>query len=1206
MINDESLEPIERFQNFLRSFLSEEGAPIYRQRISQMAIRGSRSLIIDFEDLLTFDEPLARDLIEDPEKYLKYADDAAWNQLKIEDPEYAEKIKNVRTRFRGLPEAVPLRAIGSEHIKKLIMVNGILVRATPVQPMLVRGAFRCRRCGKISYVEQTGVFVRAPTVCSNPACRRAGPFDFVEEESTFIDSQRIRIQERPEDLPPGQLPRWIDVRLVEDIVNKARPGDRVSIVGIVMPVQQFLSRGGRLRTFNLRIDANFIEVAGKEEEMVQISPEEERKILDLAKDPMIHQKIIRSIAPSIYGYEDLKEAIMLLLFGGVPKRLPDGINIRGDANVLFIGDPGTAKSQLLQYVAKIAPRGLYTSGRGSTAAGLTAAVLRERGGGMVLEAGALVLSDKGVCCIDEIDKMRPEDRVAIHEAMEQRSYHPSFEILLANGVRMSIGKFVNALFETHHHKTVIGKDCEVLPVHDLQIEILTTDFKKIYPVVVSHVSRHLAPKYFVKIVCSNGREVIVTPDHPVFVFRSGLSTIRAEDVQVGDFVPGVRTLPLKVNTEPLKQAPQLHPNEKRISTPYIYDPNLSRILGYFASEGHSYVGSSAEIGFSNTDPMIIKDMKNLMGSTFQTSPIDYVEKNRTQRYISTRLYRFFKANFPEFLRRANRKRVSCRILSADKSLIREFLKAAFKGDGSVETGALCYRTASKGLAYDYQDLLLRLGIQSRIVTDRFNDSYKVYITGDCLEKFAKEIIDQHDPRHEKIQAILHKSMRGLRHHDVLPTYFAKKIICLLKELGISYDGYFYKHLKCNHGITIDTIKKYIQILEKRVYEIEKLSSQIRDFKNLRLFLGWSQHHVAEKLKTKRGVVDYVERNGYSASKRKNLTEELRKAAVQATANVKKEISWIKSFIDSEIRWLRVRRVEVIPNKGIYATKWTYDVTVAPNQTFVSQGLVLHNTVSVAKGGIVATLNARSSILAAANPALGRYDPYRTIAENLSLPITLLSRFDLIFVIRDQPNRDVDSKMAEHILTIHRTGEPSVKPPIPPDLLRKYISYAKDIKPVLTQEAIERLRDFYLSMRSISESSDSPVAITARQLESLVRLAEARARSALRREVTVEDAEAAILLMKKSLQQVGIDVESGRYDIDVIMTGKPKSLRDKLQVVLSTIVEMERATGMVKEDDLYDRLQSDFKMSRIEAIKLVSQLVKEGTIYSPKPKYLKKA
>ncbi|MEM2961246.1 MAG: minichromosome maintenance protein MCM, partial [Candidatus Bathyarchaeia archaeon] len=204
------------------------------------------------------------------------------------------------------------------------------------------------------------------------------------------------------------------------IVDTARPGDRVFVVGVVGAEATSYPRTGKTRAFTLYLDANFIEAAGKEAESLFISPEEEEQILRLAKDPWIHQKVIRSIAPSIYGYEHIKEAIMYLLFGGVPKSLPD-INIRGEINTLLIGDPGTAKSQLLRYVQRIAPRGLYTSGRGTTAAGLTAAVLPSPTGGMTLEAGALVLADKGIACIDEIDKMRAEDRVAIHEAMEQHT-----------------------------------------------------------------------------------------------------------------------------------------------------------------------------------------------------------------------------------------------------------------------------------------------------------------------------------------------------------------------------------------------------------------------------------------------------------------------------------------------------------------------------------------------------------------------------------------------------------------------------------------------------------------------------------------------------------------------------------------------------------------------------------------------------------------
>ncbi|MGB9958986.1 MAG: minichromosome maintenance protein MCM [Candidatus Bathyarchaeales archaeon] len=672
------LEVIDPQERFLELFKTEK----YRQRISQLAVTGKTSLIVDFEDILTFDHRLADELLEKPEEYLKHADNAAQNQLGIEAPEYAEKQK-ITVRIVKLLEATPLRKLGAAHIGKMVMVEGIVVRSTPVRPMVMRAAFKCRGCGNITYVDQSGPFLKAPFACTDPSCRRKGPFDFIQEESAFIDSQDLRVQERPEDLPPGQLPRTLHVKLVgSEIVDVARPGDHVSIVGVVRASAPTMPRVGKLRTFVLHLDANSIEVLGKEPETMLPSPEEEKQILELAKDPWIHRKIIGSIAPSIYGYEHIKEAIMYLLFGGVPKNLPD-ITVRGELNVLLIGDPGTAKSQLLQYVARIAPRGLYTSGRGTTAAGLTAAVIREKGGGMSLEAGALVLADKGIACIDEMDKMRPEDRVAIHEAMEQ------------------------------------------------------------------------------------------------------------------------------------------------------------------------------------------------------------------------------------------------------------------------------------------------------------------------------------------------------------------------------------------------------------------------------------------------------------------------------------------------------------------------------------------HTVSVAKGGIVATLNARTAILAAANPTLGRYEPHRTVAENISLPVTILSRFDLIFVLRDVPSKEVDGKMSEHILEIHRKGLSPIEPPIPVDLLRKYITYAKSIKPVLTNEALQRLKDFYLAMRSVSETEGSPVAITARQLESLVRLAEARARASLRSEVLAEDAEAAINIMKRSLEEVGIDLSSYKFDIDLIMTGKPKSLRDRLQIVLSLLAEMEKETGLAEKVALVNRLEAEYKIPRNEAERLIGQLQREGTIYEPREGYLKR-
>jgi replicative DNA helicase Mcm len=264
-----------------------------------------------------------------------------------------------------------------------------------------------------------------------------------------------------------------------------------------------------------------------------------------------------------------------------------------------------------------------------------------------------------------------------------------------------------------------------------------------------------------------------------------------------------------------------------------------------------------------------------------------------------------------------------------------------------------------------------------------------------------------------------------------------------------------------------------------------------------------------------------------------------------------------------------------------------------------------HTVSVAKGGIVATLNARTAVLAAANPSLGRYEPNRTVAENISLPVTILSRFDLIFVLRDIPNKESDSKMSRHILEIHRRGVSPVEAQVDAELLRKYVSFAKSVKPELSMDALNRLSDFYLAMRSASETEGSPVAITARQLESLVRVAEARARVALRKEVTAADADAAIAIMKRSLEEVGIDMSSYKVDIDLIMTGRPKSIRDRLHVVLSTLMDMEKITGIVEKDALVNELETKQKIPRGEVERMVGQLLREGTIYEPREGCLKK-
>jgi len=245
-------------------------------------------------------------------------------------------------------------------------------------------------------------------------------FELDRRHCRFIDFQVVRVQELPEELPPGQLPQFFDVNVEGDIVNAARPGDRVVLTGVVRAVPDYSIGQVKTRLFRSQIDCNHVEVRGKEPEQVQINKEDEELIRKIATSPDAYERLVSSIAPVIIGHQPEKEAILLLLAGGSTTALPDGTKLRGDINALFVGDPGTGKSEMLKFAAQVAPRGLYASGRGASAAGLTAAVIREKNVFM-LEAGVVVLADLGVGVIDEFEKMKPEDRTALHEAMEQNT-----------------------------------------------------------------------------------------------------------------------------------------------------------------------------------------------------------------------------------------------------------------------------------------------------------------------------------------------------------------------------------------------------------------------------------------------------------------------------------------------------------------------------------------------------------------------------------------------------------------------------------------------------------------------------------------------------------------------------------------------------------------------------------------------------------------
>jgi len=419
----------DKVKNFLSRYKDKFGNYKYLDEIDEMMPKNSKYILVDYNDLVIEPE-LVRIFSEDPDSIFNAFSRAIKEALQTRFPDYAEKIKDeVRVRLVNYPSQRSLRQINSETIGYITSVSGMVVRSSEVKPLAKELVFVCPDEHQTKVIQLKGMDVKMPVVCDNPNCKHRD-FELKPEASKFIDFQILRLQELPEDLPPGQLPHYIDVTIRQDLVDNARPGDRIILTGVVRIEQESVAGvpRGQSGLYRLRIEGNNIEFLGgrgnKSSRKIQreeISPEDEKLIRALAQSPDVYQRLIDSLAPHIQGQSLIKEAILLLIVGSNQRDLGDGSKIRGDINIFLVGDPGTAKSEMLKFCARIAPRGLYTSGRGSTAAGLTAAVVKDKTGIMMLEAGAVVLGDQGLVCIDEFDKMKPEDRSALHEVMEQQS-----------------------------------------------------------------------------------------------------------------------------------------------------------------------------------------------------------------------------------------------------------------------------------------------------------------------------------------------------------------------------------------------------------------------------------------------------------------------------------------------------------------------------------------------------------------------------------------------------------------------------------------------------------------------------------------------------------------------------------------------------------------------------------------------------------------
>ncbi|XP_034945162.1 DNA replication licensing factor Mcm2 [Chelonus insularis] len=411
-----------RFKNFLRTYTDSSGHYLYKERIKHMCESNQLSFVVEFPILASVENVLAYFLPEAPYQMLEIFDGVAKELVLTIYPSYERVTSEIHVRISELPLIEEIRTYRKLHLNQLVRSLGVVTATTGVLPQLSVVKYDCTKCGYIigPFVQTQNSEVK-PGSC--PECQSAGPFMINMEQTLYRNYQKITIQESPGRIPAGRIPRSKDCILLSDLCDRCKPGDEIDITGIYTN-----SYDGSLNTehgfpvFATVLLANHIVVKDSKDIVESLTGEEIESILKLSKDHRIADRIIASIAPSIYGHEFIKRALALAIFGGESKNPGNKHKIRGDINVLLCGDPGTAKSQFLKYTEKIAPRAVFTTGQGASAVGLTAYVrksptTRE----WTLEAGALVLADHGICLIDEFDKMNDQDRTSIHEAMEQQS-----------------------------------------------------------------------------------------------------------------------------------------------------------------------------------------------------------------------------------------------------------------------------------------------------------------------------------------------------------------------------------------------------------------------------------------------------------------------------------------------------------------------------------------------------------------------------------------------------------------------------------------------------------------------------------------------------------------------------------------------------------------------------------------------------------------
>lgn len=1106
------------------------------------ANQGIDFLIVEFPKLAQHDIVLAESLLETPEDVIQAAEYA------ISKFDLGNKDVKIVPRFKDLPASsrILIRNIRSKHINKIFELRGIVRQKSDVRPQVTSARFECPSCGNIIPILQLDQKFQEPNICKQ--CGRKGRFALLTKD--LVDAQKLVLEEDPEEMDGGEQPKRLNIFLKNDLVSpmsdkKTNPGSKIIVSGIIKEVPIVLHAGGKSTRFDLMIDANYTEGMQEEFTSLKISAEKKKEIIELSKDPQVYEKLVSSIAPTIYGHDRIKEALVLQMFGGRQKQQDDGVKRRGDIHVLLIGDPGSGK------------------------------------------------------CISGDTK-----------------------IMLQNGEIKKIKDFAeNRFFNEENYVD----DNILLPSLNFDGGLYSGTACKIW--------KRKEKEKLLKITLRSGKEIQLTKNHPLFYSTNGLIIAKeADGFKVGEHIATPRVINISGELQQLSNFKQKkYANNSKIhKLPLFLNKDVSRILGYLCGDGClRYTKTSGAISFTNADSEILKDYETKFKQVFGAKLSTRSKKESGAKEIvvhSKNLLDYFRQFAPELVKKAEFKDVPSLLLKSPNAILREFIAGLFECDAhvNVKKRQIEYCTISKELAQNLQIALSRFGVVSfmktktKCATNTTKKikvvAYELILAGDFLKKYDSNIGLISSQKSFALKKILQDKKISNTNVDIVPEVnglladIRKKQGLLQKEMGVAR-GTFAHFEQNNKSPSVNTLKKIVKHLySKGIYtkEVKQLAQiavadifwdeiiNIEYVKNTDSFVYdfevQSTHNYVAN-----GVVIHnsqlLKRVSIVAPKSRFVSGKGASGAGLTAAVVRDE------FIRG---WALEAGALVLANKGLVCIdeldKMTKEDTSAMHEALEQQ------TINISKANIQATLRAETTVLAAANPKFGRFDPYDVLVKQIDLPPTLINRFDLIFPIKDLPNPQRDEMLASFILKLHK-DETSNKVSLDSEMIKLYIAYAKQhIHPVLTDQALKEIKDYFVSMRNSGgdEEKIQSIPISARQLEGLVRLSEASAKTRLSDKVTKKDAKRAIDLLHHCLTLIGLDTETGKFDIDRIATGITASQRGNMHIIKEIITELEGALNVKAipiEDVIREAEIKGIPESKVEEI--IEGLKRKGDLFSPK-------